>query len=491
MSQVTKITVVLLLLLAGALVAAQAAESTATAPAAAVKAPATPEASDWFHNPEPWLEMGADVRFREHYGYNWSALNSNKLGGKNGDAEDHKFHFERYRSRWWTTSKLDEDTTINTRFTWEFRTWDNPASMEQSTDFDEIIMDNLNFKQKNFLGFPTTVTVGRQDIMNLGQGWLVLDGTPFDGSRTFYFDALRFTWDLGNKTTLDTIYIHNRPESDWWLKPINDRNKYVTQEEEDGVVIYYTNKSSPTQVEGYFMYKNNEPVEGRVVDNFIFPQPAADAASKEAEIYTFGGALSAPINDNWNYRVEGAIQTGRSESPNPAVTPNDKEEELLAFGAKGDLQYSFKDELNNRLHVVYEYLSGDDPGSDKVTSFNPLWGQWPQWSEMYQPYVTKLEDNLVSNLHRLAFGHKIKPSDQWEILTDYHLLWADENTFEGNSKFGDSLFRGQLLTCWARYTFTKQLKGNLVFEYMIPGDYYGPDNSDNALYFHWTVEYTF
>jgi hypothetical protein len=469
-------------------VSTQAAEQPATA--AAQPAAAAPEIGT-FHNPTDWLEMGADFRFREHYGYNWTALNSNKLGGKDGDDEDHKFHFERYRTRWWTTIKLDDDTTVNTRFTWEFRTWQEPASMQQSTDFDEIIMDNLNVKMKNFLGTPSTAIIGRQDMV-LGQGWLVADGTPMDGSRTFYFDAARFTWDLGDKTTLDTIYIHNEPKSDWWLKPINDRARYTTQEEEDGAILYYTNKSGPTQFEGYFMYKHNEPVKPLVVDNFIFPKAAADAASKEASIFTFGGAAQAPINDNWNYRVEGAVQTGRSESPNPVVTPNDKEEDLLAFGAKGDLQYSFKDDLDNRLHVTYEYLSGDDPDTKRVESFNPLWGQWPQWSEMYQPYVTKLEDNLVSNLHRLAFGHKFKPNNQWEILTDYHLLWAEENTFKDNPKFSnDDLFRGQLVTCWARYTFTKQLKGNLVFEYMIPGDYYGPNNRDNALYFHWTVEYTF
>ena len=103
-----------------------------------------------------------------------------------------------------------------------------------------------------------------------------------------------------------------------------------------------------------------------------------------------------------------------------------------------------------------------------------------------------MEDNLVSNLHRVAFGHKFKPNKQWEILTDYHLLWADENTFRDNAKFtNDGNFRGHLLTCWARYNFTKQLKGNLVAEYLWPGHYYGPNNRDNALYFHWTVEYTF
>jgi hypothetical protein len=483
----TRVTLALVALLACLLVAGvQAAQQPAAAPAGS--SPAAPEIGT-FHNPTDWLEMGADLRFREHYGYNWTALNSDKEDSKGND--DHKFHFERYRARWWTTSKLDEDTTINTRFTWEFRTWEYPASKAQDTDFDEIIMDNLNLKMKNFLGSPTTAIIGRQDLF-LGQGWLVADGTPLDGSRTFYYDAARFTVDLAEKTKLDLIYIRNMPNSDWFLKPINDRHKYVTQEQEQGAIVYLTDKSTPTQLEGYFMYKNNNPVEPTSHKAFAWPQAVINLYSKKAEIFTFGGAASAPINDNWDYRVEGAFQCGTSASPNSAITANDETESLRAFGAKGDLQYSFKDELNNRLHVVYEYLSGDDPGSNKVESFNPLWGQWPQWSELYQPYVTQLEENLVSNLHRVAFGHKFKPCTEWEILTDYHLLWAEENTFEGNSKFSnDDLFRGQLLTCWARYNFTKQLKGNLVFEYMLPGHYYGPNNRDHALYFHWTVEYTF
>jgi hypothetical protein len=488
----TKVILVFVFLLAGLLVAAQvqAAETAASAPPASVQA--SSDQSDWFHNPEPWFEQGADFRFREHYGYNWTGLNSDKLGG-DGDDEDHKFHWERWRTRWWTTSKLDEDTSINTRVTWEFRTWDEPASKTQSTDFDEIIIDNLNFKQKNFLGFPTTAILGRQDMV-LGQGWLVADGTPApaEGSRTFYFDALRFTWDLGEKTKLDTIYISQHPNSDWWLKPINDRNKYVTLEREDGAILYLTDKSGPTQLEGYFMYKNNEPVKPLKSRAQIFSQAAISALSKEAEIYTFGGAAQAPINDNWNYRVEGAVQTGRSESPNAAVTPNREEEPLLAFGAKGNLEYCFKDDIDNRLHVTYEYLSGDNPDTKHVTSFNPLWGQWPQWSELYQPYVTSMEDGLVSNLHRLDFGHKFKPNKEWEILTDWNLLWAAENTYRGNAKFTDNgNFRGHLLTCWAKYNFTKQLNGNLVGEYFMPGNYYAKANNDNALYFHFTISYTF
>jgi hypothetical protein len=476
-------------LLAGLLVAAQvqAAETPASTSPASVQA--SPDLNDSFHNPAPWLTMGADVRFREHYGENWTALNNDLTDAKGNNAAD--WHFERYRARWWMSLKADENTSINTRFTWEFRTYDKPESAAQATDFDEIIMDNFNVSMKKFLDMPVTATIGRQDIMNLGQGWLVFDGTPVDGSRTFYFDAARFTFDLGEKTKLDTIYVSNMPKSDWWLKPINDRDKIVTQEEEQGAIVYLTDKSTPTQFEGYFMFKDNNPIDD-IARNFITSTAKLQQYSKKAEIYTFGGAVSGSINDNWGYRVEGAVQTGKSASPSTLVTAYNHTEDLLAFGEKSTLEYSFKDDIDNKLHVTYEYLSGDNPNTKRVESFNPLWGQWPQWSEMYQPYITQLEDNLVSNLHRLDFGHKFKPNSQWEILTDWNLLWADQNTYKGNPHFtDDGNFRGHLLTCWARYNFSKQLKGNLVGEYFMPGNYYAKANNDDALYFHFTVEYTF
>jgi hypothetical protein len=500
MSQkVAKVTVVLLLLLAGAFVAAQARAAETATPAVQ----ATPEVSDWFHNPEPWLEQGADFRFREHFGYNWTTLNGELKTGPPASRfapgsgnNTSRWWWERYRTRLWDKFKLDENTSINTRFTWEVREYEKPDSAFQRTDLDEIIMDNFNLSMKKFLDMPVTATIGRQDMF-IGQGWLVADGTPSDGSRTFYFDAARFTWDLAEKTKLDTIYISNMPKSDWWLKPINDRNKIVTQEEEQGAILYLTDKSNADmQVEGYFMFKNNNPVDA-IARNVVTTPAKIAQYSKKAEIYTFGGALSGPFCDNWNYRVEGAVQAGRSASPNTSITANNDTEPLLAFGEKSTLEYSFKDDIDNKLHVTYEYLSGDDPKTERVESFNPLWGQWPQWSELYQPYITSMEDNLVSNMHRLDFGHKCKPNKEWEILTDWSLLWADKNTFAGKTIAGEKAFtdagkfRGNLFTCWARYNFTKQLKGNLIGEYFVPGNYYTNVNNDPALYFHFTIEYTF
>jgi hypothetical protein len=501
----TKIIFIFAFLLAGLLVAAQVQAADTTASTSQASDQVSPDPLDWFHNPAPWLEQGGDFRFREHYGYNWTTLNgelktppsSTRFTSGGGDNTS-RWEWERYRFRLWDKFKLDDDISINTRFTWEVREFEEPDSAFQRTDLDEIIMDNLYLSMKNFLGLPATAKIGRQDIMDLGQGWLVFDGTPADGSRTFYFDAARFTWDLGEKTKLDTIYISNMPKSDWWLKPINDRNKIVTQEEEQGAILYLTDKSNEKmQVEGYFMYKNNNPVDD-IARNLITTPAKVAQYSKKAEIYTFGGALSGPIcNDHWNYRVEGALQTGRSASPSTKVSANTETEQLWAFGEKSTLEYSFKDDIDNKLHITYEYLSGDDPATKRVESFNPLWGQWPQWSELYQPYITQLEDNLVSNMHRLDFGHKFKPNSQWEFLTDWNLLWADKNTFKNNTIAGqkaftdDGKFRGHLFTCWAKYNFSKQLSGNLVGEYFMPGNYYAKANNDDALYFHFTIVYTF
>ena len=69
------------------------------------------------------------------------------------------------------------------------------------------IFDSMNVQWKQPLGMPATLTVGRQDIF-LGDGWLVGDGTPEDGSFTYFLDSARFTYNLEEqKTTIDAIGI--------------------------------------------------------------------------------------------------------------------------------------------------------------------------------------------------------------------------------------------------------------------------------------------
>ena len=71
----------------------------------------------------------------------------------------------------------------------------------------EGVIDTLNVQWRNILGQPLNATVGRQDIL-LGDGWLVGDGTPQDGSWTYFLDSARVTYELKEQhTTFEAIGI--------------------------------------------------------------------------------------------------------------------------------------------------------------------------------------------------------------------------------------------------------------------------------------------
>jgi hypothetical protein len=425
---------------------------------------------DAFHNPAEGVSMGLDIRLRSIYG--WNAY----IDGR----PDGHLDFQRYRARWGTKIDLSEDLSLSSRLTWEFRTWDEPKSKPQSTDFNEIIFDELAFKFKNFLGADATAAFGRQQLI-LGEGWLVLDGTPLDGSRTIFFDAARVTLNTSEKSTLDMIFIDQRAREEAWLKPINHRpymHDYITEQDEYGAILYYTNKEfENTRFDGYFIYKNDNPV------NSFSEGQIPPVWSKKGEIYTFGGVYDRKISDNWSFRLEGAYQTGDKE-----------DQDLRAWGTKDRLTYSFNDERKTQFHLIYEYLSGDDPSSTGTTEqFDPLWGEWPQWSEYYvYSYAPETMIGETTNLHRGAAGLDFDLCKKARAKLAYHLLWADQNTFSARPMFSNSgSFRGQLATCWIMYEIKKNLNGHLLAEYFQPGNYYTSGNRGHGCFLRFNIEYIF
>jgi hypothetical protein len=467
-----------------------------------------PELLKTLHDPAPWLHMGFDTRFRIEAGENMQTLNE-------AAATDHTYLYERYRSRWWTNWTLNEDISLNTRLVWETRTWQYPETRYQYTnpggttppshenpyvtDFnpDEALFDWFNVTLRNIGGMPLTATVGRQDMM-FGVGWLVLDASPLDGSRTIgMFDAARFTYDWADaQTKVDAIYANNSPESDRWLNPINDQNRGLMEDEEQAAILYLTNTSwKPIQLEGFFIYKQDTPLD-HVLSNYPY------IWSEEGETYTFGAAISGTRGDHWKYRAEGAYQTGRkagdlpSSRPVRAVSDLGETNDVQAFGTLDTLEYLFKDPHNNATHLTYEYASGDDPSTDNDERFDLLWGRWPRWSELFIfTYANETRIGDATNLHRLNVGHRVSLTKQWTVTGDYHALWADENSGAlipaAIKVSSDDKFRGSLLATSLRYKYSDQLSGYGLLEYLAPGSYYVAPSDDNAWFFRFNVEYVF
>ena len=426
-------------------------------------------------NPTPEINWGYDLRLREIYAKNFLWLDNDSAPEK-GEPEN-EWQWQRFRSRLWFNITPTEDIEIKSRLVWEPRNYCYPETDARRGPFewDEAIFDKLNIKVKDFFDLPLDIKVGRQDLI-FGNGWLILDGTPMDGSRTICFDAARFTYHMSETTDLDMIYIDQRGQWDETIKPFNDQNRRGglnswAEQDERGAIFYLTNKSlvPDAKVEGYYIWKHDREIE-------------RDRGSNDGHYHTLGARIDGSMNENWGYRAGFAEQVGQKNY-----------EDLCAFAFNGRLTYKLNDAWKNAFHGGYEYVSGDDPGTETDEGFDMLWARWPRWSELYiYTYATESRIAENNNLHRINFGWNADPSKKIHLSSDYHLLFADENTRGGAGGFSENgKFRGQLLTTKLIYKFSPRISGHLWGEYFFPGGYYTDDRNDAAAFLRYELVITF
>lgn len=413
----------------------------------------------------PWT-WGGDLRLREV-----GIENANALDEANASAER---HFQRYRLRTWGQYAPSDSLKLNGRVMWEGRHYHTP----DIAAFDEwysgaVMLDNLFVAVEKPGGLPLNLKLGRQDIF-LGNGWLMADGTPIDGSRTGYLDALRSTWTLSPQTSLEAILIQQNAKTTLTL---NGKDEDQTEQDEQGAIFYLRHKWNPTtDVDAYYFYKDNTRVTGEAANGFrVNNGTTFPSASDDGQVHALGARLETALTPQWKLRAEGALETGERNG-----------RDLQAHGFNSRLTRSLGGAWNQRVHVGVEYLSGDDPGSTgKTEAFDPLWGRWPQWSELYGPYTYGMETRTgeTTNLRRFNLGWAAKVHPTTEVSLDYHAVYADENSRCGAAGFSCSeKMRGHLLAAWVRSKFNKHVSGHLVAEHFWPGDYYVAPKGDEAYF---------
>lgn len=417
-------------------------------------------------HPAPWLNWGGDLRVRNEYFDNGLTLNPhNPL---------HEQDYFRIRGRVWASLTPVEDLSLNVRLANETREWLKPAGYtvyagHSGLDLRDGIFDNLNLQWRNVLGQPATLTVGRQDII-LGDGWLLGDGTPFDGSWTYFLDAARLTYDFKDQhTTVDVIGILQDARDNGWLETINaDQNLPESEQNEKGAILWVANKSlKPANLDGYFIYKQDRAANG--IAQKFHPE--------NADIYTLGARIGGQAGTNWKYSVEAAYQFGDRQDLSiryPAVSRDYRN--LSAFGLTSKLAYLFKDPLNNQLAFSYEFLSGDDPSSKTDEAFDNLWGRYPRWSELgLYSYAAETRIGNEANLHRFGPTWSFSPLKRMDFSASYFALFADQSvaTRGSSTLFTQSgNFRGHFVQAILKYKLSQHLSAHLWSEVQFPGDYY-------------------
>ena len=466
---------------------------------AATPAAATPAASATTTTPSPnafdqWVKdtknlmvpitWGADARLRNEYV-------NNALTLSDGGARHEQDYF-RFRERIWVSAMPVTNVSVNLRLAAEEREWMKPANAGQygyRSGFEERygILDNANLKLNNILDQPLTITAGRQDIA-LGDPddwWLVLDGTPGDGSWTFFLDSLRTTYELKEaKTKVDVIYIYQNALPDAWIPTIGESSGntlpsgtakpyYLTEQNEQGVIVYLSNKSvKNAQIDGYFIYKGDRRTDTSLIKN-----------GDNADIYTFGAKITGTPADHWSYSAEGAYQFGSKQDATVGkayVNSSTDFRDISAYAGKLRVNYLFKDQMKNQVSLVGEFLSGDDPntkGRDEM--FDVLWGRWPRWTELGTwCYAAETSGKYLqmNNLGRVGLNWNVTPVKGLTFNAMYNALFSPESTptrtiaatqFSNNGNFRGHYMQGILKYQWNKYV-TAQVKGEVLFE----GDYY-------------------
>jgi hypothetical protein len=470
----TKAQALTIITLAATLMVAQGQTNQATA----TETPAlnsTEQTIQDIKNPTPWLTWGGDFRVRNEYFDDMLTLSpKNKL---------HEQDMIRFRARIWTSIMPVEDLSLNVRLADEVREWMKPAGYtgmktssttgREGLDWREGIFDSLNVAYKNIAGLPAAITVGRQDYVPgrdslAGDGWLLGDGTPLDGSWTYYLDSARFSYEFKDQhTKVEAMGIIQDAHDDAWMPTINPNHLLVTEQNEKGAIVQVANSSlKAANLAGYFVYKNDT----KVASN-----------GDNADIYTFGGRLTGSLDDNWQYSMEGAYQFGRKADTTvkfpEATAGSSAYRGLSAYGLNSKLSYLFKDKLNNKLDCSFELLSGDNSKTGSDEMFDVLWGRWPRWSEIgLYSYAAETRIGQEANLIRFGPTWTLNPMKDMEFSASYYALLALEDvpTREASSTLfsGNSNFRGHFASAMLTYKFSRHLKGHLWSEFLFPGNYY-------------------
>ncbi len=339
----------------------------------------------------------------------------------------------------WEFSKKAE---IYFKSTNEFRIYFNP---DKDFNIHEIFIDNLYLKIKNFLNLPLTLTLGRQNVF-LGEGFVVLDGSTYDGSRSAYFDAIRADIDLKNigKFSMFRLFAQRTDE----LFPIlNDKKQRMNENDIRGYGLYYQGSINSNNFDLYYINKKTD-----IHDN----------NSWSLSVSTLGTKLSFRLKENLNLTTEGAIQNGSIHN-----------EGIRTFGGHFHLDGNLNKRALKKVIIGGIYLSGNNPGDGVLRGWHPPFSKWPKWSESYI-YTLINEGGIAnwSNISLIYISFKTRLFRKGYLNTTFNILGAPEKDLTPDFPGGTGKSRGILVINRLNFVVSKNLSGHLVWEHFKPGNFY-------------------
>jgi len=387
-------------------------------------------------------------------------------------------NYFRLKTSPWFKAAVDKQYVFYIKLTNEARYFmetSSQASRPAGMNKDEVVFDNLYASANNVAGAPVDLTVGRQDLMTYGEGFLIMDGTPVDGSRTFYFNAAKGVVKFGDNASVDLIWITDQFNDRALPSLYSEPKRQLNTTDEQGAVAYGRTKIGENlNLEPYYIYKREQTT------------PLPFGTNGALELNTVGARAVYGFGTGWKLRGEFAHQFGSYENGNDRT------------GDGGYAYISRKYEevvLKPSFELGGAYLSGDDPSTtNKVEAWDPLFSRWPWMSELYVlSYGT--ETGIVGywtnlQLYRASFRLSLDPETGLDL--SYNYLRANENSHVSTAPAifsADGKNRGSLIQAKLSHKFSKTVDGYFLIEDFVPGNYYVDANRDNAMFVRWELQW--
>ena len=389
---------------------------------------------------KPRLKFSFWERIRQESSDNVSSLNDNAA-----DASA----YLRLRTSVIAQWQPDDKWEVNLRLTNENRYYLAPKSdpkLKKNYGVNEVFFDQLNVKWKNPGDLPLTLTLGRQELM-LGEGFVIFDGGPLDGSRSAYFNGLRLDYALKNKNTLTFFYVR-QPKTDTLLPRLNDVKQAMVEQEEQGIGLYFSGQVKKTGLEAYVFRKDTYTSD---------PLPAGT-------LHVAGARVSHPLSTKLSLTAEGALQLG---------TLGEKKRTGLGGYFHLDYKSAWRFPLPAQFTLGSIYLSGDNPATERYEGWDPAFSRWPKWSDSFI-YLQAKESRVAnwSNFISLYGGVVFEPVEKVKLNLTLHQLAAVENTPATALLSGSGNNRGTLFIAKITYELSKNLAGHFIWESFKPGNHY-------------------
>ena len=458
----------------------------------------------------PSFNAGADLRVRQELMDNIPGNPGDPYAIVPGKRTVNDNHF-RIRPRVWFEA-AQGPLRLYARLADEFREYPVTNGKRRYdrnyTTPDEVFLDNLYLDGKGLtadwlkdMGVDNLdFRVGRQDLLEgphsvFGLDRLLAEGTPTDGSRSFFIDMVRTTLHFDDVRKLDLFFLYgqghtnlrygNRQSDGRALNKVNMRDGNG-RDEWGGGAIWSDNlfdKHLPYMVYTIFKRTTDYKSLGRHMPS--------------TEVVTLGVNLQPQFDDHWGMELDGARQVGR-------IVDSNRQKTGWSGHIEGNYRPDFLREYKFKLALAATYYSGDkhrtDAEHDNDQAWDPLWGRYTQDSELLvygnlygnawwsNMIYTKLKATMVFGPRHAMYAYS---GPMFTAVQD-HLGHADHG--------GDSMYKGWLSA--ARYDFPIRLApknasgwdrfeffGHVVAEVFNPGDYF--DSSKPTYFFRWQIDVRF